>query len=92
MLETGNAPGARRSCNYAGCERHAAVALRFGDGTMYRHGGGRKRQGFAFYCHEHAFVVRHAFLTCDERQLIQGALPRHRRPNEIGAGEPWSPR
>ena len=67
MVEARAARG--RCCDYAHCATAAVLALRFGDGRMRGPGGSRRLQPFAFYCVEHARIVRNDFLTCQERPL-----------------------
>jgi hypothetical protein len=49
------------TCEYADCAETATVALRFGDGTT--------RQTSVAYCDTHADLVKHLFVTCDERPV-----------------------
>jgi hypothetical protein len=55
-------------CDYAGCDRAAVLALRFGKPLLANF----RRQTFAFYCHAHSLVVRRTFSTCDERPVSPG--------------------
>lgn len=68
------------TCQYARCDQDATVALCFGDGT-YRVAQARevKPQTFVRYCGVHGALVGDLFVTCDERPIIGGVLPRPSR-------------